>query len=170
MPVLVQGYNIGDVNIFLYFEGMDQVKEDILTVSLNPIGAAQLKKLYSTAKWLFRIGLFNCVFAAICEFVRYAYTNLEKYKVIYPLYLQLKVGPWYIMLYSIFFIVQMSLYLRWVRRINRALNALDNETFNESFLLLNRFNQWALWGTGLNALFVILSVWVTYATTFALAK
>jgi hypothetical protein len=170
MPALVRGYNIGSTNYFFYFEEMNDLQEDIFTVSLNPIAATHLKKSYSTAKWLFRIGIFNCALRVICEFTGAAFYDIEKLRDHFPLYWQMKLNPWLMLLYSIFFITQLVFYLRFVRKIDSALNGLDNETFNESFSLLNRFNQWALWGTILNVFFVLLEAWVTYDMTFGRTK
>jgi hypothetical protein len=135
---------------------------ELLSVSVSPAGAAQIKRLFTSTKWMFRVGLLNSLLAITSSLFRSTYSHPDRYRSIPSYYWESKLYVGHL-LYYLFFIAQLVLYLRFVRRMNQTLESADNEGFNESFDFLYRSNQWALCGMLVATFYDVLNIWVTYS-------
>jgi hypothetical protein len=145
---------------------MDNSETELLSVSVSSPGAAQIKRLFTSTKWMFRVGILNSLLAVTGSLFRLSYSHPDRYRNIPSYYWESKLYVGHL-LYYLFFIAQLVLYLRFVRRMNQTLENRDNDGFNESFDFLYRSNQWALCGMLVATFYALLNIWVTWSAAVA---
>jgi len=145
---------------------MDNSETELLSITVSSPGAAQIKRLFTSTKWMFRVGIVNSLLAVTSSLFRLTYSRPDRYRSIPSYYWESKLYAGHL-LYYLFFIAQLVLYLRFVRRMNQTLENSDNEGFNESFDFLYRSNQWALCGMLVATFYGMLNIWVSYSAAMA---
>ena len=112
---------------------MEKQDNDFLEVRLDPTGAAYLKKLMVTTRWLFIIGMLLSLLLILQAIVRSPFANPERFSANLPLYLEMKLFNWYTFIYCLFFSWQVWCYWQFARQANKGAVLLDTAQFNHSF-------------------------------------
>ncbi|HMI62587.1 MAG TPA: hypothetical protein VK518_16835 [Puia sp.] len=139
---------------------MEEPKDEVFSVVINPSRLSEFKSIYTTTKWIFGIGI-SCIILQIASAIAHAtYTEPEKYrKSFFAYYLQLKLSNWNTLLYCGIYIIQLVVWLRFTGKMARGLESSDSVTFNQSFNHLRRYNLLFLLGSVVVLLLGILSLW-----------
>jgi len=135
---------------------------DFLLVRLDHTGAAHLKKLLTTTRWLFIIGMLLTLLFIVGNILRNHFINPDRFSSNLPLYLEMRLHNWYVAVYCLFFSWQLVLYLRFVQQANKGAVLLDNTRFNHSFRILYRSNVIALVHFSFSVVMAVLEVWANY--------
>ena len=135
---------------------MENTSEEILGITVSPTGAAHIRKLSKTIHWLFRLGILHCLITIVNAFIRVSYMNPDRFSTTNPSeYWYEKLYVWYTGSILVLFFAQLYFYLRFAKRINKALYSLDSQSFNDSFAFLNQYTVYAIAGNIINMLIYI---------------
>jgi|GEM_PF-2607817 len=142
---------------------MEEGSQDLLRVTVNPEGLAQLRRLASRTRWTFWGGfLVNLAFVTNYFLQDLWATNIETWKKSnLPFYIELKFHFWFAIVGCSLALSQLYQFWLFARRSATACEKLDSDRFNESLQLLNRFNRIALTLIFLNLVFVTLELWAS---------
>ena len=144
---------------------MEDQQDSFLEVRLTATGAAQLKRLPVTTRWLFIIGMLLNLLLVTNALLRHFLVDPEKLRSNLPLYIEARLFIWYALAYSVLITFQLRYYLRFTREARMGAEKLDTTQFNNAFQLLNKANTVALIHFSLSILIGFLETWVnvTYA-------
>ena len=139
---------------------MEESKDEVLSVVINPSQVSEFRSIYTTTKWIFGIGI-SCILLQTASAITHAtYTEPEKYrKLFFAYYLQLKISGWNTLLYCGIYIIQLVAWLWFTGKMARGLESSDSATFNQAFNHLRRYNLLFLLGSIVVLLSAILSLW-----------
>jgi len=140
---------------------MEEGSQDLLGVTVNPGGVAQLRRLTNATRWTFIGGiLLNGLYVLNSLIQRFTITNIESWrKTNPPFYIELKLHLWYIIVFSGLSISQAYTLWLFSRRSSAACERADDDRFNESLQLINRFNRIAQLAVLIAFLFGLLETW-----------
>jgi hypothetical protein len=130
-----------------------------LEVKVTHVGATSLKRLSGIVRWQVILGLICSVGAYGNHLFSYWLTDPETFKSIKPIYWEYKFEPVFEFLTSAVFIAQLIFYLRFVRRITRAIDRVDTDAANLSFNNLYQASVFAVFGTAFDLLLFLLDLW-----------
>jgi hypothetical protein len=150
--------------IFIILRLMEDLNRDLLGVSVNSVGLAQLKRLVRGARWTLILGiLLNFAYLLNSALRTLEFGNLERLRGNLPYYLVLKLHVWYVIVLAALSIFQLYLFWAFSKRSTAACEAADSDRFNESLNLLNRFNRLAQLTILISAAFMVIELWSTFS-------
>jgi hypothetical protein len=147
-------------SIFFTLGLMENPEPALFDIPLGPTGKLYLKKMVGTTTWIFVGGLILSAFALVSTLLRASFEHAEHYSRNYPLYLEIKLRPWYIFVIHVIGFIELYLYWRFARRAKAAIDSVDAEQFNESFADLFKSTQWMIVAIAIDILFYCLILWI----------
>lgn len=149
---------------------MENQRDSLLEVRLDPTGVALLKRLSVSTRWLFIIGLILTLLFLLDAGIRLAFIHPERFASNLPLYLEARLHGWYTLLYCILFIFQLRFYLLFVRQARKGAEVADTALFNDSFQALNKSNVMAIIQLSASVFMGVLEVWANFSISQMLIR
>jgi len=112
---------------------MNDNQEDIFNIKLNAQGIDWIFRFCKTVKIVLLLGIFQAGISTIFNIIHIRNSELDLFKGKSLLRVEHLYGPYYWILYSFFFILQLYFYWKFSVALKKSIVSLDEYGFNQSF-------------------------------------
>ena len=138
---------------------MEHDQQDLLQVSVNPAGAAAIRKIYKYNRYILGLGL-TYSFLLFCLMLRrLSITHSAPYKNRW-LNLESKLITPYSIIILLLGLTQFFYMIRWSKDAVKGIDSQDSERFNAAFAVMVRQCKVSLVTIALNVLFTLFEAFV----------